>query len=255
MHRSLLAAPRRHRGYVTGRSRPSRRARLWGTTDARRASRLRERRHQDLARTTVLPGLGARRPSPGVRTRMRASTATQRSGSASTGFRSSSATAGRSSPSRASRRTRSTSAGDVGRGRAAEAGDEPARLAAVDELLGVDVGERRDPERRLADQLGEDAAGPERDERAEDRVLHDARREARRRPSSIGWTITGQPDARRRRPRPPPRPRGRARSRPSPSCAPRASAVLTTAGKPSSRAAATASSTDAATRSGTSGTP
>ena len=41
----------------------------------------------------------------------------------------------------------------------------------------------------------------------------------------------------------------------SPSCARPATAVLTTHGKPSSRAAATASSADSATRSGTSGTP
>src|SRR6188768_460653 len=40
--------------------------------------------------------------------------------------------------------------GAIGRRGAAEAGDEAARLAAVDELLGVDVRQRRDPERRLA---------------------------------------------------------------------------------------------------------
>src|SRR5581483_7501251 len=61
----------------------------------------------------------------------------------------------------------------VGRRRAAKAGDEPACLAGVDELLGVHVGQRRDPERRCADQLGENAAGPERDEGAEHRVLDD----------------------------------------------------------------------------------
>ena len=65
--------------------------------------------------------------------------------------------------------------GRVGRRRAAEAGDEPPALPPVHELLGVDVGERRDPEGRVADQLGEDAAGAEGDERAEDRVLDDAR--------------------------------------------------------------------------------
>ena len=36
------------------------------------------------------------------------------------------------------------------------------------------VGERRDPEACLADQLGEDAARPERDERPEDGILDDA---------------------------------------------------------------------------------
>ena len=107
-------------------------------------------------------------------TRTRASTATQPSGSASTGLRSSSATSGRSSASSESRSSRSTSAACVGRRGAAEAGDEPAGLARADELLGVDVGERREPELRLADQLGEHAAGPEGDERAEDRILDDA---------------------------------------------------------------------------------
>ena len=116
----------------------------------------------------------ARAAAPRRRTRTRASTATQPSGRASTGFRSSSATAGRSSPSRASRCTRSTSAAASAARRATEAAHEPAGLAAGDELLGVTVRERRDPERRLADQLGEDAARPERDERAEDRVLDDA---------------------------------------------------------------------------------
>ena len=137
---------------------------MWRTTEAAR--------YQVFARTTA----------SGRRTRTRASTATQRSGSASTGLRSSSATSGRSSPSRARRWTRSTSAARSAGGRAAEARHEPARLAAVDELLGVDVRQRRDPERRLADQLGEDAAGAEGDERAEDRILDDARRAARRRP-------------------------------------------------------------------------
>ena len=59
---------------------------------------------------------------------------------------------------------------------------------------------------RVADQLGEHAAGAERDERAEDRILDDARRAARRRRCSIGCTITAPPmrsaaarDRRRRR--------------------------------------------------------
>ena len=48
------------------------------------------------------------------------------------------------------------------------------RLPFGDELLGVGVGQRRDAELGLADQLREDASGPERHERAEDRVLDDA---------------------------------------------------------------------------------
>ena len=61
-----------------------------------------------------------------------------------------------------------------GRG-AAEAANEPAGLSAEHELLRVDVGERREPEARVADQLREHAAGPEGDERPEDRILDDAR--------------------------------------------------------------------------------
>jgi hypothetical protein len=78
----------------------------------------------------------------------------------------------------------------AGRG-AAEAGDEASRLAAGDELLGVDVGERRDPEGRIADQLREDAAGAEGDERAEDRVLDDSCQQLVRRPWRYCCTITG----------------------------------------------------------------
>src|SRR6187549_1129049 len=61
----------------------------------------------------------------------------------------------------------------VGRGRAPEARYESPRLAAVDELGRVDVRQRGDPEDRLADQLREDAAGTEGDERPEDGVLDD----------------------------------------------------------------------------------
>src|SRR5690348_830445 len=51
-----------------------------------------------------------------------------------------------------------------GRG-TAEPGDEPARLRTVDEVERVAIGERREPEAGLADQLGERAAGAEGDER------------------------------------------------------------------------------------------
>ena len=63
--------------------------------------------------------------------------------------------------------------GRVGRLGAAEAADESPGLAGRDELLGVDVGQGRDPEARFADQLGEHAARAERDERAEDRILQE----------------------------------------------------------------------------------
>ena len=150
-----------------------------------------------------------------------------RSGSPSTGLRSSSATSGMSSASRASRSTRSTSA-------AASAGGCPRKpatslpgLAGQDELLGVVERERRDPELRLADQLGEDAAGAERDERAEDRILDDAgeqlgaaanhRLDEHRRADPLGGR------AHRILVR-----RGRARCRRSRSCARPARRVLTT---------------------------
>ena len=63
----------------------------------------------------------------------------------------------------------------VGRRRAAEAAHEAASLALGDKLLGVHVGQRRDSEGCVADQLGEDSAGPDRDERPEDGILDDAR--------------------------------------------------------------------------------
>ena len=123
----------------------------------------------------------------------------------------------------------------IGRGRAAEARDEPAGLPAVTSSLGVDVGQRRDPERRLADQLGEDAARPEGDERAEDGVLDDAGEQ-------LGAALQHRLDdhgrpIRSAAARTPPRRRDRARSPPSSVlCAPGA-AVFTTTGKPSSSAA------------------
>src|SRR5215213_10009125 len=67
----------------------------------------------------------------------------------------------------------------VGRGLAAVAGDELRGLAGEHELASVLVGERGDPDARVADQLGEDAARPERDERPEERILDDAREELR----------------------------------------------------------------------------
>ena len=105
---------------------------------------------------------------------MRASTATQPCSSPSTGLRSSSATSGRSSASRARRSTRSTSARLSDAGCPRKPATSVPGLAGGDELLGVDVGERREPEPRLADQLCEDAAGAERDERPEDGILDDA---------------------------------------------------------------------------------
>src|SRR5215467_13808404 len=59
----------------------------------------------------------------------------------------------------------------VGRRGSSEPGHKPAGLAGADELVGIDVRERRQPELRLADQFGEHAPGAECDERAEDRIL------------------------------------------------------------------------------------
>ena len=57
---------------------------------------------------------------------------------------------------------------------ATEASHEQSGFSLVDELLRVDVGEGCSPDSCAADQLGEDAARPEGDERPEDRILHDS---------------------------------------------------------------------------------
>src|SRR6266545_4474886 len=75
---------------------------------------------------------------------------------------------------------------------APEAVDEPARLSAHNELLGVDVGQRRDAERGLPDQLGKHAARAEADEGPEDRILDDADEELRV-PEAIVCTTSGAP--------------------------------------------------------------
>jgi hypothetical protein len=65
----------------------------------------------------------------------------------------------------------------VGSGGAPEAGHETTRLAAAHELPRVEIGERREPERRLAHELGECTSGAESHERTEDGVLNDARQQ------------------------------------------------------------------------------
>ena len=59
----------------------------------------------------------------------------------------------------------------VGRRRTAPARDEAPRLAAGDQLVGIDVRQRREREPRRADQLGQNTPGAVGDEGAEDRVL------------------------------------------------------------------------------------
>ena len=85
-----------------------------------------------------------------------------------TGLRSSSATSLKSSPRRDSSQEILERAG-VGSLLAPEPADECSSLPSCHELVGVDVRERRDAERRLPDQLGKDAAWAEGDERPEDR--------------------------------------------------------------------------------------
>ena len=105
---------------------------------------------------------------------MRASTTTARSGRPITGLRSSSASSGKSSASCESRWSTSASAAASAAGAPRKPADEPARLARADELVRVDVGQGREPEVRVADQLREHAAGAEGDERAEDGILRHA---------------------------------------------------------------------------------
>ena len=59
----------------------------------------------------------------------------------------------------------------------AVAGHQTAGLPALDEAAGIVVGQRREPEAGLADQLGQDAARTERDQRPEDRILDEAGQE------------------------------------------------------------------------------
>ena len=119
--------------------------------------------------------------------------------------------------------------GGVGGRGAAEPGDEPPGLARGDELVGVDVGQRRQPEVGVADQLGEHAAGAEGDERAEDGILGDAREEL---DAALDHRLDDHRAADPLRGRPDRRPRS-ARSSATPPdsvlCAP-AAAVLTTTG-------------------------
>ena len=125
-----------------------------------------------------LPGLGLR-IARSARRRARAHRPQRSRPARRDRIESSSATSGRSSP-----RARAGAAGRRARrvgGRLAPVpAHERACLALEHELSRVDVRERRDAEARLADQLREHAAGAEGDERAEDLVLHDARRGARR---------------------------------------------------------------------------
>ena len=107
-------------------------------------------------------------------------------------------------------------------------------LPDADELVRVDVGERREPEVGIADQLGHHASRAEGDERPEHRVLRDAgeqldaaldlRLHDHGAADALGRGTHGLRvgEVERRR-------------RPTPSCALLPAAVLTTTGKPSSR--------------------
>ena len=77
-------------------------------------------------------------------------------------------------------------------GGATKTSNETTRLPLSDELLGVDIGQWRDAERGLADQLGQHAARPKADERAEDGSWTSPASSSVP-PLSIGCTITPPP--------------------------------------------------------------
>ena len=101
----------------------------------------------------------------------------------------------------------------------------------------------------LADQLGEHSARPERDERAEDRILHEPGKQLGTAAEHRLHDDRAADPLRGGSRRPPRRARSSATPPVSVLCAP-AAADLTTAGKPSSRPPATASSASSAIRSG-----
>ena len=91
-----------------------------------------------------------------------------------TGLRSSSRSSGTTSTSADTRwMTRSSAARSAG-GRAAVAGEERPRAQAIDHLVRVEVGDRRQPERDVAQQLDQHAAQAADHERPEGRVADDA---------------------------------------------------------------------------------
>ena len=121
--------------------------------------------------------------------------------------------------------------GDVSRRRAAVAEQQGRRTQRPDELRGVDVGQRYEPQRGVADELGADPAHPEQHERTEARVLGDAddRLDARSRPSAA----RRRHRARRRAQSPSRRRRGGPRPRRcSPSTTPPTSVLCTIAPAP-----------------------
>ena len=171
--RSCLARQHRRRRVADRggerRSRVAGRDRIDVDTDARRradhphrggASPLPPPRHSRRLRRLsdrCSPGLEPRAASPAAQPNARIDRDAA-SGPASTGFRSSSATSGWFSTRPAEPVQHVGDRRAVGRRRTAPACDEPARLAARDQLVGVDVRERREREPRRADQLGQHAA-------------------------------------------------------------------------------------------------
>ena len=154
-------------------------------------------------------------------TRTRASTATQPSGSASTGLRSSSATAGRSSPRRASRRTRSASASaSAGGAPRKPATSRPALPLVTSSAASVSVsGAIRNAASPISS--AKTPPGPERDQRPEHGILHDPGEQLRAAADHL-LHEHGRADPLDGRRAPQPRRGGRARSRPARSCALRA---------------------------------
>ena len=105
---------------------------------------------------------------------MRASTATQPSGPARTGLRSSSQTSGRSSARRAEPDDEIAESALRPPAARLESRQRAALPCRPHELVGVEVGQRREPEAGVADQLGECPTRPEGHERSEERILDDA---------------------------------------------------------------------------------
>ena len=145
---------------------------------------------------------------------MRASTMRQPwpSGSAITGLRSSSTISGTSSARRDTRSSDVPQRLDVGRRVAAVALQQREAANLVQQLVGVAVGQRRDAEPHVAEQLDVDAAEAEGDQRAEQRDRRRRRSSSRRRRSPSA----GSARRRWRRARRPASPRARMSSNAAP---------------------------------------
>ena len=92
------------------------------------------------------------------------------------GLRSTAATSGRSAARRDRPRSVGAQRGAVDRGLAAERAEQLLGREVVEQLVGVELGERDEPERDVAERLGEHSADAEHHARPELRVAHERRR-------------------------------------------------------------------------------